>query len=569
MVKHQFVLFLFIGADDNEEEMQQAYSLALREGKAQSSSVSIYVLGQQSAGKTCLVASLLGDKFEENAATQGADIEVCTIFASQWSRIEKKKIPKQLQKRYHCKLKVTAEIKITAERQQPLLKAQNKQQLLESLPELPEAVKADLEQAKTAVLIDEDGINAIIWDFAGQSVYYGLHSMFLKEDNVAMIVFDASQDLHDAAKGRSGLKDPYTQKSINPITTGCESVCYWLKSIHSICRKDGAVLGAKSKFVPTVFLVATHIDLIGDGEAIARRRQEIIDQLFLALRGKPFAKHLAGIEDGLREALERNCFFISNKMRDQKELDRLRALLVEASEYITSKQHPVVYISIERRLLSLTKMVISIVEFHSIAKDSGFFAELQSTELKGAVAHFHSKGTILHFPQAESLKDVIVLSPDWLTKLFAYIIVAHPYKSECDYYLQFDRLKNQGILEENFISYMVKKFNEEQEKFGLPLTTEQAIEFAELFGFITEVNNNTYFLEEAEQPPTSEKKVFIVPPMLPLELPDDVKLPEDSDSQARIVYFKFSEGFIPPMVYYQMLGACIDRNIRCEEDLYW
>ena len=569
MVKHQLVLFLFIGADDNEEEMQQAYSLALTEGKAQSSSVSIYVLGQQSAGKTCLVASLLGDKFEENAATQGADIDVCTIFASQWSRVEKKKIPKQLQKRYHCKLKVTAEIKITAERRQPLLKAQNKQQLLESLPELPEAVKADLEQAKTAVLIDEDGINAIIWDFAGQSVYYGLHSMFLKEDNVAMIVFDASQDLHEAAKGRSGLKDPYTQKSINPITTGYESVCYWLKSIHSICRKDGAVLGAKSKFVPTVFLVATHIDLIGDGEAIARRRQEIIDQLFLALRGKPFAKHLAGIEDGLREALEKNCFFISNKVRNQKELDQLRALLAEASQYIVNRQHPVVFLNIEKHLLSLTKMVISIVEFHSIAKDSGFFAELQSAEFKGAVAHFHSKGTILHFPQAESLKDIIVLSPDWLTKLFAYIIVAHPYKPGWDYDLQFDRLKNQGILEEDFIVYMVEKFNKEQGKFGIPLTASQAIEFAQLFGFITEVNSDTYFLEEDYQPPASKNKVFIVPPMLPLKLPCDIQLPKDNDSQVRIVYFKFSEGFIPLMVYYQMLGACIDRNIKQEENLYW
>ena len=549
--------------------MQQAYSLALSEGEAQSSSVSIYVLGQQSTGKTCLVASLLGDEFEENAATQGADLEVCTIFASQWSRIEKKKIPKQLQKRYHGKLKVTAEIKITAERKKLVSKAQNKQQLMESLSELPEAVKADLEQAKTAVLVDEDGINAIIWDFAGQSVYYGLHSMFLKEDNVAMIVFDASQDLHDAAKGRSSLKDPYTQKSINPVTTGYESVCYWLKSIHSICRKDGTAVGAKSKFVPTVFLVATHIDLLGDDEAVARRRQEIIDQLFLVLRGKPFAKHLAGIENGLREALERNCFFISNKVRDQKELNRLRALLVEASSYITSRQHPVVYLNIERRLLSLTKMVISIVEFYSIAKDSGFFAELQSPEFKGALAHFHSKGTILHFPQAESLKDIIVLSPDWLTKLFAYTIVAHPYKPGLDYDMQFDRLKNQGILEEDFVAYMVKKFNKEQEQFGLSLTAEHAIEFAELFGFVTEVNNNTYFLEEAEQPPTSERKVFIVPPMLPLELPDDVKLPEDSDLQVRAVYFKFSEGFIPPMVYYQILGACIDRNIKREEDLYW
>ena len=116
---------------------------------------------------------------------------------------------------------------------------------------------------------------------------------------------------------------------------------------------------------------------------------------------------------------------------------------------------------------------------------------------------------------------------------------------------------------------MVNKFNEEQEKFGLPLSTKQAIEFSQLFGFIAEVHSNTYFLEEEHQPPVSEKRVFIVPPMLPLKLPDDVKLPDDKDPQARIVYFKFSERFIPPMVYYQMLSACIDRNVKRKDNLYW
>ena len=512
------------------------------------------------------MASLLGDKFEENTPTEGADVDVCTIFASKWSRVNKKDIPKKLQKMYHCKLKATAEIKISTEQKSSVAKAENKQQLLDSLPELPKAVQADLEQAKTAVLIDENGINAIIWDFAGQSVYYGLHSMFLKEDNVAIIVFDASQNLHDPVKGRDSHED---QKSINPTTTGCESVCYWLKSIHSICRKDGASLGATSKFVPTVFLVATHLDLIGDGEAVEKRKREIINQLIVALQGKPFAKHLAGIEDGLEKALEKNCFFISNKKRDQKVLDQLRSVLVEASQYIANKEHPVVYLNIEKSLLSLCKAAITTGEFHSIANDSGFFATLQSTEFKGALAHFHSRGTILHFPQARSLKDVVVLSPDWLTKLFAYIIVAHPYKTECDFFVQFNRLKNQGILEENFITYLVRKFNKEQGKFGLALTTEQAIDFAQQFGFIVEVSNNTYFLEEKYQPPTSKKKTFIAPPMLPLELPKNVQLPKDHDPQARIVYFKFSEGFIPLMVYYQVLGSCIDRNIKRNEDLYW
>ena len=309
--------------------------------------------------------------------------------------------------------------------------------------------------------------------------------------------------------------------------------------------------------------------MIGGNDAIAKRKKEIIDQLFLALKGKPFAKHLAGIEDGLREALEKNCFFISNKMRNQKELDRLRSQLVEASRYIANKQHPIVYLNIEKRLLSLNKTVISIVEFHSIANDSGFFAMPQSPEFKGALEHFHHKGTILHFPKADLLKELVILSPDWLSKFFAYVIIAHPYKTESDYWLQFDRLKSQGILEENFITYMVKKFNKEQEKFGLSLTTQQAIKFAQLFGFITEVSSTTYFLEEESQPPASKNKVFIVTPMLPLKLPDDVQLPKNTDSEARIVYFKFSDGFIPLMVYYQMLGACIDRNIRQGDDLYW
>ena len=558
-------MLLFTG---DKEQIQQALSQALRDGVANPSSVIIYVLGQECSGKSCLVASLLGDKFEERTATQGTDVDVCKIFAAKWSRIERNKVPKKLQNLYYGQLHVTAKIKISAEQKKRVSKAQNRQQLLESLPELPEAVKADLEQAKTAVLIDEDGINAIIWDFAGQSVYYGLHSMFLKEDNVAMIVFDASQPLQDPVKGRDSYKDPYTQKSISPTTTGCESVCYWLQSIHSI-RKDGTRLGATSIFVPTVFLVATHIDLIGDSEAVKVRKKEIIDHLFLLLKDKPFAKHIAGVENGLREALEKNCFFISNKVRNEEELDRLRFMLVEALLYIKNRQHPVVFLNIEKTLVSLDKATISTTEFHTIAHESGFFAKPESVEIKGALAHFHSKGTILHFPQVESLEDVVVLSPDWLTKLFSYVIIAHPYVLECNYNLQFERLKCHGILEEDFITFMVNKFNKEQEKFGLPLNTKQAIEFAQLFGFIAEVHSNTYFLEEEHQPPVSAKRVFIVPPMLPFKLPDDVNLPDDKDPQACIVYYKFSEGFIPPMVYYQMLSACIERNIRREENLYW
>ena len=540
--------------------------MALAKGEANPSGISIYVLGQEKAGKSCLVSTLLGDKFEERIATRGADVDVCTVFASNWSRIDKAGIPEKLQKLFHTKLKVTAEIKISAKHVEPMVTASNKRELQQSLPELPAAVKADLEQAKAAVLVDDDGINVVIWDFAGQSVYHGLHSMFLKEDNVAMVVFDASQNLHDPTQGRNVDRDPYTEKSVNPTTTGAETVCYWLKAIHSICHKDGTKHGSKSKLVPVVFLVATHIDAIGDEKAIEQRKKQIIDWLVLLLKGKPYAQHLVGIGNGLRSALEKYCFFISNKVRNHEELDRLKAELVEASQYILSQQHPVVYLNIEKELFATNKAVITTKEFHTIANKCGFFAAIGSEEFKGALAHFHSKGTILHFPNAESLRELVVLSPKWLTKLFAYVIVAHPYKFDAsDHDVQYERLTNHGILVEDFISCMVQKFNEDQ---GFPLTSIQATEYIKLFGFIAEVNSSTYCLEEELQPPKQQGRVFIVPSMLPWKLPEvETKLPSDKDENVCIVYFKFPDNFIPLMVFYQMLAACIDRNIKQSENL--
>ena len=70
-----------------------------------------------SAKRTQGRPSLLGDKFEEQIATQGTDIDVCKIFASKWSRIERSKVPKKLQNLYYGQLNVTAKIKISAEQQ--------------------------------------------------------------------------------------------------------------------------------------------------------------------------------------------------------------------------------------------------------------------------------------------------------------------------------------------------------------------------------------------------------------------------------------------------------------------
>ena len=97
----------------------------------------------------------------------------------------------------------------------------------------------------------------------------------------------------------------------------------------------------------------------------------------------------------------------------------------------------------------------------------------------------------------------------------------------------------------NFLHGTKIKFR--SKKFGFPLTTKQATEFVELFGFIVEVDSSTHFLEEKLQPPKREDKVFIVPPMLPWNFPEAAtKLPADKNENVCIVYYNFPDHFIPP-----------------------
>ncbi|XP_065883436.1 uncharacterized protein [Dysidea avara] len=556
--------------EENEDIREtMAYNLAVAKGETNSSSFSIYVLGQENSGKTCLVATLLGEDFTENIATHGTDVTVCTTHASSsWCRVKATEVSTKQQKRYHCKLRVAASAEITIMTELAFTTGETKtpQELLKTLPKLPDSVLHQVEQAKVAESVDDDGINTVIWDFSGQSVYDGLHCMFLKQGSVIAIVFNASQDLHSPTECRDNSKDPYTEQSINRKTTGCGSVCYWLNTVHSICCfKDGKLLRAMSKFVPTVFLIATHIDKIGDENEIEKKRKQIIDQLVDLLKGHEFAQHLAGIGHDLREALEQFCFFISNKEqneRNKKEVDRLKRELVGAAQYILEKKHPVIYLDIERKLQEQVKPVITTEEFHTIAIDSGFSAKPQSEEFKGALTHFHHKGAILHFPSTELLQNLVVLSPQWLTKLISYVLVAHPYKTSGSCHDgQYDLLQKQGILIEDFIVYMTQRFNEDQQQFGLSLTSEQVINLVKHFKLIAEINRNTRLPGNKIQIPLNDKKMYIVPSMLPLNLPDHIKLPSPKDKHACVIHFEFHERFLPLMMFYQLLADCIERNI--------
>ena len=562
-----------------------AYSLALKKGKAKALGIRLLLFGPEFVGKTCLAATLVGKPFQEERATEGADLHICNAIS--WKEISDQEMSQCLQDKYLSDLKSSATCKeivkhVEISLPSPVTKPTSMPKFVKKVFKLATPTKDSgtsniptQSQASSAALIDDseitkakhaptfdgnEGIIVTLLDFAGQVIYHSTHSVFIRKENVIMVVFNASRQLSTNVKVRSS-----TLRN-NPMTNS-ESVHFWMKTIHSICHEPGDE-NDMATLLPAILLVATHIDLLGDLAEVVK--EQIVQQLFEELKGKPYAEHLAGHHNGLLNALRKYCIFISNKKRDTSTISQIQCAVVDLATPILSKEHPVVFLKIERRLLSIDKGVITTDEFHAISKECGFPAEIESEEFLGILENFHHRGIILYFSTIKSLKRLIVISPHWLTKLFSYLLFAHPYQVKGgNHDKDFEMLIKKGILLGSFLSYMLDLFNKSEKAVDFSIAQVEAVDLMKKFGFAAQISSNTYFLEE-KYDFTREDELYIVPSMLPEgEGTTDKQIPNEEDLDARIVYFYFPDEFVAPVIYNHMVSMCINRNEDKKEDLMW
>ena len=540
----------------------------------------LLLFGAENVGKTCVTATLIGDPFQENSATKGADISICN--ATDWKRVTKEEVHQRLQIEYLSNLAICAESNTTSAKASssakkesesisttqvapPRLAEKEKQGRKNSAAKSPlpqvaveeiAAVRAAKDKGVPKMFKMRNGINVTILDFAGQVQYHNTHSIFVRKDNVIMIVFNASQPLSTNVKVRSS-----TLRKV-PMTYS-ENIHFWMKTVHSICHEPGGATD-KASLLPVIILVATHLDLLGDSAEEAKG--QIVQMLAKELKGKPYARHLAGHGEGLLNALKKYCIFLSNKVRDPKTIKQLQDVIIEVSFPILSREHPIIYLKIERKLLGIQKGVIKIEKFYAVAQECGFLAAIDSKEFACAVEHFHHNGTVLNFASIESLKKLVILSPHWVTKLLSYLLIAHPYKDTGNGRdISFNNLKQRGILVESFLSYMLDCFNNSGVT-GYQIQLNEAVDLMKWFGFLAPISPNTKILDAEVKIHTKEMGLYIVPSLLPND-EDQKGLPERDDENVRIVYYYFPDEFLPPMLFNQVVALCINRNEEKREDL--
>ena len=556
-----------------------ALALALRDGKAKALGIKLLLVGPENVGKTCVAATLVDEPFQECPATQGADLQLCNTH--NWKKISNDEYSQRLQNEYLSSLSScadsktsTAEANVNATKETQPLSTEGIKQATNNTDTnltLPKVKAEDVEAIKEVkarkfkkirkirVVKMKGGIDVTILDFAGQVQYHNTHSVFIRKDNVIMLVFDASQPLSKIVKIRSG------SLQANPMTNS-QNIHFWMKTVHSICHEPGDGTD-KASLLPVIILVATHLDLLGD--SAKDTKEQIIQTLAKELEGKEYAKHLAGHSEGLSDALRKYCIFLSNKVRDPKAIIQLQKVIIEVSSPILSREHPLVYLKIERELLGIGKGVITIDEFHDVTERCGFVAGIDSKEFAYALQHFHHRGTVLHFASVQSLKGFVILSPHWLTKLLAYALIAHPYKptgNGRDF--SFNNLKDNGILLESFLSYMLGCFKNSGVT-GYEIKQKEAVDLMKWFGFLAQISPKTKILEEDVKIVTQEKELYIVPSLLPDDTKNQKRIPEKSEDNVRIVYYYFPDEFLPPMLFNQVTAMCINRNEERCEDLLW
>ena len=551
--------------------------MAFKKGQAKLKDLQVQLVGAENTGKTCLISSFLDEEFVEGqAATAGADVDVCKISSKNWTRSSDCDKTNYLDKVFAQYFRGNAFKYLIM---QNIVKPQPKSiaSSNESATSLATEHKTVSTGASSASLtvndltedLEKQGLQsqsadsiqtpmqydqlAVFWDFAGQVIFHNSHSAFISDSGVIMITFNASMKLTDKIVPREGYLQP------PECHTTISSIHYWLQIVHSTCSVQENVL-----------LVGTHIDKLHDDIDEARKiaKNTILPQLHEELKSKPYICHLAaGFRYNLECILERCCFFVSNKCRD-KEIHHLRMIAFKVGTALQKKQ-PIYFLKIERALMQHNEPVISKSQMLDlVTKNTSGLGKIgkSSLEFKGTLKYFHDRRIILHFSEIESFKDVVILSPHWLAKLFGYVIAADSFEigNDAEVNNASERLHKYGILHDCLLQHMLKKFQSEYPAV-VQVKKRQVVDILLHFRLVARITKKAWFNEEGFFSVSDNGDTFIVPCLVHQE--DTKNIP--NTTQERIVYFQFRNRFVPVNLLNQLIADCICRNVKRNSRLLW
>ena len=536
----------------------EAYNKALNEGKARVKRLPIMVIGQDRSGKTSLKNSMMGKPFNpDEDSTLGIDVgrshfnvstDICMPSENTVNNQTQNDFRDALSFEHNI-ARLVAEVlthKRNIDSKEDLPSIVASKNTIESVQESGADSAARHEEKNcTTVIIPDDvaeriknllkkvgkervGVDAemysLVWDFAGQPVYYATHPLFLTQRAVYLLVFDLSRDLHARA-------DPTVKQGMYSMILDnhdCKSnldyLDFWMTWVASIANQDENEqirLGQSPLNIPPVFLVCTHADEPCGGEDPL----VLAGKVFGSLETKPY-----------KNQLYKDVFVVDNTKSGSKsecsEVKRLWEKVVAVARELPQmkEDYPIKWLRFEKALQTKVndgKKWISLEDTKQIASKMCHIED--DREFTTLLNFLHDQRILIHFDNNPLLNNMVILDPQWLVDLFTSVITVKPGPYEGKETELWRRLQTDGIMEYKLLELV-------WDALSIP---------KEIFPTLLEIMEKFSLLCPWPSSDASCGKRYLVPSMLMSHPPRNI-IKLVASAQIPSFYIRFESGQVPP-----------------------
>ena len=520
-------------------------------------------MGAEGAGKSSTIDTLFNEKFDpDKKSTIGAAVNTCTVdhhMAEGWQIISStpallKKLTKQHQQEIRAEMKSAstkgASKYLANEHQQETI-TEMKSASIKGASNIPQAkkipqniiteVKNMLKEVASDVTVTDD-VRIMVLDLGGQEVYYEIHYLFLAVEDIALLVFNASENLEKEVISREHIERFKNKIKTRGMQSNIKTIEIHLQSVYN--RGQEAPKGFISRRIPVVIMVGAHAENI-----TLEQQEEIVSTILEQFNGKKFLEHLPS-------DITKAFHFIGNSKPNPEVVCHLRGVILQAAHPLITAKRPISYLQFEQEILKKHKQNVRLkkVEAVEIAKNVG----IENEKDVDALLKYHMyKGILLYFPEEELLKEEIFISPQEVSDLVCTVITTHHYNPPTAELQQSDRRYNKhALLEEKLFDYILSENNQFGDK-------NVVVGLLKLFHLAAEVPLSTKFPGESEIP--KDGKVFFVPSLLVYDKKDFYHK-KDGDI---VIQYYFPDNFLPERCFNQLLvkviSWCYDKNHQLNE----
>ncbi|XP_053379713.1 uncharacterized protein LOC128548550 isoform X2 [Mercenaria mercenaria] len=403
----------------------------------------------------------------------------------------------------------------------------------------------------------EDATYCTVWDFAGQFAFYNTHQVFFSSRAIYLLVSDMSRKPDEKVDDLC-----YTDSDGERNLTSLEFIKFWLNLIHENCPPRTAQESSREKqyIEPPVVLVGTKAD------EYAKQNTSKKDKTLEVGYFHPIRIELLETEcDEAVKHIREESFMIDNSLEESKNtrIKELRDFIYDLAtkQSYWQEKHPVKWLILENVLIRLRnekRLVLERSEILKLNEAQTIEVKLASDELEVFLKFHHETGNILYFSE-ETLRDHILLDPQWLIDAFKLLISDE----------QFISKKGNKILrlwkEFNSEAYLRKELIDEMWTDDFAKHTTTLLDYMEKLGLIV-------------KPSPKVEWEWFAPCVLKKEVHEDlIKLESRQCGSFECETYTFtsklcfttSTKFIPVAIFNRLLAACIrewevyKRNKEC------